>query len=342
MASGARLESIDMLRGLAALSVAWFHIYQKNIMPLTGETSIAIANATSAHGYLGVPAFFIISGYIIPYSLRNVDLTPANCGVYLAKRATRLLPTLAFVTLTTVALAMLATLVPAFAGPMPTYSAWTIVSNILLIAPLVGEPWILPVYWSLLIEIQYYVVIVVAMALLGRAPLTAWYGFLGLLIALPLVTPYALHSFASWSACFAIGIGVFLERRGAISPWASAAVVVAGAAATVATNDASYLAPIAITLAGLYYSRHVPRVLVWLGQISYSLYLVHYLVGLRSFRLLARFGEGDLYYWLCYAGAVLASILAAWIVFKLVEEPTMKLAARIGYLPSLSPMARPT
>jgi peptidoglycan/LPS O-acetylase OafA/YrhL len=342
MASGARLESIDMLRGLAALSVAWFHIYQKNIMPLSGEASIAIANATSAHGYLGVPAFFIISGYIIPYSLRNVDLTPANCGVYLGKRATRLLPTLAFVSLLTVALAMLATLVPAFAGPVPAYSGWTIVSNILLIAPLVDEPWILPVFWSLLIEIQYYVVIVLAMGLLARAHPRAWLGLLGLLIVLPLVTPYALHSFASWSACFAIGIAVFLERRGAIGPWACVAIIVAGTAATVATNSAFYFAPIAITVAGLYFRGHVPRALVRLGQISYSLYLVHYLIGLRSFRLLARLGEGDFYYWLCYAGAVLASILAAWIVFKLVEEPTMRLASRIGYRPSLDPVARPT
>jgi peptidoglycan/LPS O-acetylase OafA/YrhL len=145
------------------------------------------------------------------------------------------------------------------------------------------------------------------------------------------VVPYL--SKEQWSAYFAIGITVFLQTRGVIGWSACLVLVLIGSAIAVAVNGAHYLIPIILSLMCLYSRYPVPRVMVWLGTISYSLYLVHYFVGLRTFRLLARFGEGDWYYGLCYLAAILASILAAWLVFKLVEQPTMKLASSIRYRP---------
>jgi peptidoglycan/LPS O-acetylase OafA/YrhL len=329
-----RIESLDLVRGLAALAVAWFHIYQKNIQPLSDDAWIAICHYSSAHGWLGVPAFFVISGYIIPYALRGVELTPVNCGRFLWKRAIRLLPTLAFVSLIAVALAFLAMAFPAFAGPPPPFTVWNVLVNILLVAPIVGEPWILPVYWSLLVEIQYYLFIVLAMSMAVSIGARGWMALCGLLVVFPLVTPEALHSFAHWSACFAIGVAIFLHRQGLLGGVVCFAIVLAGGAVTMIVHGLIYAVPIVLTLAALYNPYAVPSPFIWLGRISYSLYLVHYLVGLRTFRLLARFAEGDWYYLLCYLLAMLASVLAAWVVFKLVEEPTMKYASSFRYRPA--------
>ena len=58
--SFSRLEGIDQLRGLAALSVAWFH--------LTNQYDDWVA-LSGSRGWLGVEAFFVISGFVIPLSL---------------------------------------------------------------------------------------------------------------------------------------------------------------------------------------------------------------------------------------------------------------------------------
>ena len=55
-----RLAIVEQLRGLAALSVCWFHLTNQYVdwVRLSG-----------GYGWLGVEAFFVISGLVIPLSL---------------------------------------------------------------------------------------------------------------------------------------------------------------------------------------------------------------------------------------------------------------------------------
>ncbi len=61
-----RLDILDALRGLAALSVAFFHF--------TNAMNPTIFQQIANLGWLGVEVFFVITGFIIPYSLGRVDL----------------------------------------------------------------------------------------------------------------------------------------------------------------------------------------------------------------------------------------------------------------------------
>ncbi|WP_081599255.1 acyltransferase family protein [Prochlorothrix hollandica] len=60
-----QLEVINFLRGIAALSVAWFHFTNGNVDFLDP----GLLKFSGKYGYLGVEIFFVISGFIIPYSL---------------------------------------------------------------------------------------------------------------------------------------------------------------------------------------------------------------------------------------------------------------------------------
>ena len=58
---GERLQAVEYTRGVAAFMVMWFHF--------TYLLPEGVLRASGLYGYLGVEAFFVISGFIIPYSM---------------------------------------------------------------------------------------------------------------------------------------------------------------------------------------------------------------------------------------------------------------------------------
>lgn len=96
MSKGSYLSDIDGLRAISVVAVIIFHF-----LPHSGGA-----------GYLGVDAFFVISGFVISASLRAYP-TPAGMQEFLARfylrRIRRLLPALAFVVLVTALLTVLLT-----------------------------------------------------------------------------------------------------------------------------------------------------------------------------------------------------------------------------------------
>jgi peptidoglycan/LPS O-acetylase OafA/YrhL len=90
---------------------------------------------------------------------------------------------------------------------------------------------------------------------------------------------------------------------------------------------------VALTFAAAYALRHrrVPRVLAWLGRISYSVYLLHAIVLLVFVRHLpdawarplpARFGIA--------VGFVAVVLAASWLSYRVVERPAQLLGRRVG------------
>jgi len=82
-----RIPGVDALRGLAALAVCWFHVTIG-----TANLNNGIVRSSGTYGWLGVELFFVISGFIIPYSLQRSGYKLKNYPVFLLKRITRLDP----------------------------------------------------------------------------------------------------------------------------------------------------------------------------------------------------------------------------------------------------------
>jgi peptidoglycan/LPS O-acetylase OafA/YrhL len=81
-----RVEIVDPLRGLAALAVAWFHFTNGS-----GFVKTEWLRASGRYGWLGVEVFFVISGFVIPYSMYCGGYRPRqHFGRFLAKRIARL------------------------------------------------------------------------------------------------------------------------------------------------------------------------------------------------------------------------------------------------------------
>lgn len=83
-----RHSALDILRGVAALSVSWYHFTNGNSAFLPDGT----LKTSGEYGWLGVEVFFVISGFIIPFTLARSGYRLADYGTFLVKRVVRLDP----------------------------------------------------------------------------------------------------------------------------------------------------------------------------------------------------------------------------------------------------------
>lgn len=149
-----RVQALDLLRLVAVLGVVFYHYGFRG--PSTGDiTHVAIPGIAPAamYGFLGVPAFFVISGFVIAYSAQGrtaVDFAIARFG--------RIYPTFIFcMTLTFLAIAIFGK--PDYAT---TLSQWF--ANLFIAAPAFHRPYMDSAYWSLVIEVTFYAWVAVLIA----------------------------------------------------------------------------------------------------------------------------------------------------------------------------------
>lgn len=88
-----RFLFIDGLRGIAAIAVAGFHFYYGGPLrdPLSKILPAPLCELLE-HGWLGVEIFFVISGFIIAYSLRKAHVNLSFFGNFVLRRSLRLDP----------------------------------------------------------------------------------------------------------------------------------------------------------------------------------------------------------------------------------------------------------
>ncbi len=99
-----RLHSLDWIRGLAALAVVLYHAEAAARLHLPSQPPPPPGDpGWFGYGWIGVPVFFVLSGYVIPQSLQQRGRSP---GAFLAGRFWRLYPT--YLALTLVLLGLLA------------------------------------------------------------------------------------------------------------------------------------------------------------------------------------------------------------------------------------------
>ncbi len=155
LAGGVRLRYVDALRGLAATGVMIFHFNGHRICrPLHEQLPNWIPEVFS-HGKLGVQVFFVISGFVIAYSLQSIQMNGRLFANFVLRRSVRLDPPYWVAIAAVVATAYLS---KEYLGnvdvTLPT--AGQIVAHALYIYQLLGYDDIYPVFWTLCHEVQFY------------------------------------------------------------------------------------------------------------------------------------------------------------------------------------------
>jgi peptidoglycan/LPS O-acetylase OafA/YrhL len=228
------------------------------------------------------------------------------------------------------ALAYLVPLFPGFRGAPPHFTATQLLSHLAYLNSVVGKPWINPVYWSLGIEFQYYLLIGLIYPLLAASRAL----FRVLTISALLVPSFFVQRPSLLFVhlpLFVAGILTFQFRTGRLSKCSFFTGLGVTCVVTGFVQGPLVSATCSATALVIAFLEFGGRVLTWMGMISYSLYLMHVPVGGKIIDLGARFTHGDVGAILVLCAATGSSILAAWVLYRAVELPSQRLSSWISY-----------
>ncbi|MDB6171236.1 MAG: putative acyltransferase [Chthoniobacteraceae bacterium] len=323
----ARFSTLDALRGIAALSVCWFHLTSGNPAFLPD----GFLKTSGLYGWLGVEMFFVMSGFIIPFALHRSRYSLSDYGIFLLKRVVRLDPPYLITILAIIILGFVSTKVPGFQGSQFEFSFAQVFLHFGYINVFFGYPWLNPVFWTLAIELQYYLLVGLLFPILAHRSVPVRTSTFGCLACLAfLVSP--VHLLFHWLFLFMLGMAAFQFRVGlhkrkqfilwiillGFGSWAVNGGVIAGIA--IATALILGLVDINFSAPWLFF-----------GNVSYSLYLLHVPVGGRVINLSLRFVHTMPGKLVVLVVALGVSTGAAWLLYRYVERPAQRWSSGIRY-----------
>lgn len=290
-----RFYEIDLLRFIAALSVVLFH-YTYFGYKVSGYSPVSYPEIgqLTRYGSLGVPLFFMISGFVVLMSAQGKTIKQ-----FFLSRVTRLYPafwaacTLTFIVETSVG-----------RGPATSSLHSGIIQylyNMTMFHEFIGVQAVDGAYWSLTVEIIFYFLIAVLMGfnLLPHLDLfiALWLGYSGMPGLAHTGTPFSLLFFPSFAPYFSAGMLFFLLQRPEGRTWKRWGLL--AVAFVLALHSASNHAKEASLLLNDYTSWKVSMAIVaaffllffvivfrkidlssftwlsYLGALTYPLYLLH-------------------------------------------------------------------
>lgn len=347
-----RLRYIDALRGVSALMVVWLHVSETyaHLDPSGERGHWLYTMATSVDfGRIGVVAFFLISGFVIPWSLRPDR--PAPIATFAIKRLLRIYP---------------AYWLSLPLGVMTTYWLWgrpfafsDFLVNLTLLQDFFGVPAAQGLYWTLLVELVFYALCVVlllsgslhnlrrlcalAIVLAGLhllAMFTRWLGTplmsstlafwwlnLSIMLCGTLFRAWIIERAVTHDRVLRLGIGGLLVFYLLVYPVATTWAIGLERNAAI-----SYALGLMLFIVGTTVLRVATRLTDWLGRISYSIYLFHPVVFQPILWWLLQQPPDS--WWrtrhlgLYLLANVLLTVLLADLVYRVVEAPSIRLGHR--------------
>ncbi len=273
-----RILEIDALRGIAAGIVLLFH-YTTKYGKLYGHDYPVLFQVP--WGHYGVQLFFIISGFVI---FMTLDRTK-NAPDFVISRFSRLYPVYWFSILLTSFALML------FPLPKTGISLTKALMNLTMLQKWFGVEHVDGVYWSLFVEIGFYfwMFILLLFRLLSKIELI---GISWLLVILswkkffdkPLPDAISQFILLDYWPLFFSGILFYLIKKSGHTLLRHVAIFLSLAAYGVLNNGKGIF--IISLFFAVFYSFLVDKAtfllsspLLFLGKISYSLYLQHHILG---------------------------------------------------------------
>lgn len=331
---GNHVTIIDPMRGVAALAVVVFH-YLGSVLPTLRPNGV---EHIVEYGKLGVQVFFVISGFVIPYAMQRSGYTWEGWWRFMLRRIVRIAPPAYIAALAMIGFHLLSLLVngrPVDGDPFPGFGFAAIFGNLTFTAEYLDAYWYNFVYWSLTVEFEFYLVLAAIMPLIARGSPT--WRVVALMLALLASNFIEGPKFFAYVHYFVLGMLVFLGRETGTDKRLLLAMGVLTCALGVAAGGLTAIG-VSVVVAWIIASGTGARTRATdlLGDISYSLYIMHVPVAVFAESIVKRIlpihdtlaGKAVLF--LAYLSLAL---VVSYLFHLLVERPFVKWSKAIPQRP---------
>jgi peptidoglycan/LPS O-acetylase OafA/YrhL len=344
-ATAGRFVALDGLRGYLALFVFIFHAAIWYGFLKTKELTVPASHLYAHFGQDSVLLFFMITGFLFWSKLIDAKSRPIDWTKLYVSRAMRLVPlylfaflvmiaTVAALTHFTVQESRLALLRHTFDWLTFSVFGQPEINNDEASKMMLGDNWTLPYEWFFYFSLP-------ACALLFRFMPSIWYAALSV-VALFLFGEWATNTHMLWgfvSGIFAAHAVRSKQLQLHASGWAASLVVLAAVIAAVRFFPSGYsrivlvLLTVAFTIiasGNSLFGILTSRVSRTLGEMGYSIYLLHGALLFMTFRVAIGYSRAaalsSTQYWLIIAAVTSVLILLCSMTFRFIEKPGMDAA----------------
>ncbi|SDQ01646.1 Peptidoglycan/LPS O-acetylase OafA/YrhL, contains acyltransferase and SGNH-hydrolase domains [Mucilaginibacter sp. OK268] len=317
-----KIYVLSFLRGLAVLLVCFCHFGYPLTIKNNNLSGLFLAFLN--YGKYGVNIFFVISGFIIPLSMDKAMYSIKYYLKFLGKRAMRLHPPYLAALALTLIIVAISNKIKHVPFPESTVS---IIQSCFYLHIVQNNP----VFWTLQIEAEYYIFMGVYFVLLKSSPKLTICLSIPLFMFLSQTHLVSYVGLLDYLIFFLIGtIGYLIYNNENLDRLEILCIT-----ALVIFSFAFYELPAAIValltiLFILFYKGKVNKAFDFTGEISYSLYLIHYPIGTKLLYLAIKH-IAPRYYPLLFIAPFLVLIPLAALFWRFIENPFAKFSNRIKY-----------
>jgi peptidoglycan/LPS O-acetylase OafA/YrhL len=192
-----------------------------------------------------------------------------------------------------------------------------------------GETWLLGTYWTLAIEFQYYLLLSLIFPLL-KGGLGSRSIFYVIFLCLPFLNTDEFF-LPRHTPIFMIGISYWMLVSGNIRlPEYWSVNIVCIVIASLTLPPPNIVAGLLTLIVIYHWPNHQNRLLLFLGKISYSLYLLHLAVGAGIVNLMSHHFKASYQKPIVIIVGYLASVAAAYAFYLVIERPSLRWSKRLG------------
>lgn len=322
---------IDSLRGIAALSVVLFHFVCKTIGFIKNELVLKVFE----NGHYGVQMFFVISGVVIPMAMLNGGYKHSSWKNFILKRFIRIEPPYLFAVLIGIIYLTVRNFIPSSSSLNLAPTLKEILLHIGYLIPFFEDTrWINPVFWTLAIEFQYYIAMCIIFPFLFSKNVisrTLSYIILGLI-------SYVGHNystdafFINWITLFMSGIVwvLYKSKTSSLLEFTIVEIICLYFTYTELGSMSFYIS--VITLLMISFLPNLRNTASkFLGDISYSLYLIHSIIGAAFINFCSHLVTLPIMKLLVILSGITISISSSYIMYLFIEKPSKDWAKKVKY-----------
>ena len=320
---------IDSLRGIAASMVCFYHFVCTTKDYIYNELTQELFH----FGYYGVHVFFVISGIVIPLSMIVGGYTYGGWFQFIKKRFIRIEPPYLFSIGLALAYLIGRNFIPGTSSVDLTPDLTTVALHIGYLIPFFDDyNWMNNVYWSLAVEFQYYLFLCLVFPLMISVP--AWKRLLTypLFFFAALTTVQTTAYLPLWLPMFMVGISYVLYRFDYIKITEFAILLVASLFFTWYYIDLNAVLFGLGTLSLVHFAGQMRNAITkFFGRISYSLYLIHTIVGSAFINYCSHIYREPWQKPIVIILGFAVAVICSYIMYLIIEKPSKRWASRIKF-----------